>query len=1017
MTILSGCIPSKPNHLKLVLACYPSNPLAAAPEFKPNAQELSRLSYYATNRPGKLAKLADVFEKRATEEARRAGNGNQKSRASLLITLAILKQLITDCKQELTLFSSAALISVKASLAALPDDLEVAARAASVFTAWTAYTDGTLVGVDNPFTTSYLAALGMFAKLCESNGLKGDSENRNRTRIVGLGALSGAVTSAALFHSPNQFQRQVDAIIPPILFNLQSHELSRLLEECEIIEAPNGVSSPFLTEFQPQRPPAERKAASIHVHVDGEKGPSKSDVVNLSLRDLQALFSPSNPTQLGHVMQAIFRHADAAQLWSNVEWCCWLADTITNWTQFPYRYVTPTRLIELLVSVRDEPVPTAQHTTLVSMITTVLSSPNHIINLSTGDVVSNLVQVILRRVAIDPMDGLLPALVACTAALGTHIYYSDQIQDLAEELVNRIVSVQVNGLLGRSRFGTDRNRSEAIRCLVSCLVGLIKATELNKGRITGHERALSKGEAVPIEKGKWRASVDGATSDAEKLAVTTTSGRRNPISSEVWQESLAALAESSYGVRALYARALEIYIRTELPPEAYGAEDGISDEEPIKRVHPAAFMSKVGRQSQLSDATYRFLNALHAAAYTLAVSSALGLPSDQTAGASQASSTQALAPTPINVIPATPVGTPSRELPPPISTDDNSKRASSRGRAVSGALALLDPTLGASSGFRPASPSDFTHLVTILCAVHERLPTRGLFAGVPMLLALDQATSAIVDDGANNGKGRKQAAREVIARAWITIGKMWECEEIVETVEAALANLPMPSYLPDLPPPHEDLLHPPEMAVDWPELELPNFGESSTSTKAFIDPQVVLRALAASEHVQNLSGLSEDEILRRLGSEWSVDIALKNCVESTQEVVRPEGGSPWIKISPAIMHIDNHSLQSVSRTSREVGVGDLREALGRGGMSNAALGGASIRSLTSGDRSASVRLAGSHAHGLMAPGAKPLTGPKDVRDVLDKLGVGSPRTVSGGGSLLKASFPVLQREPAAGTTA
>ncbi|KAG8685243.1 plasma membrane localization protein [Ceratobasidium sp. 394] len=287
-----------------------------------------------------------------------------------------------------------------------------------------------------------------------------------------------------------------------------------------------------------------------------------------------------------------------------------------------------------------------------------------------------------------------------------------------------------------------------------------------------------------------------------------------------------------------------------------------------------------------------------------------------------------------------------------------------------------------------------------------------------MLLALDQATSAIVDgDGANNGKSRKQAAREVIARVWITIGKMWECQEIVDTAETALANLPMPSYLPDLPPSHEDLLHPPELAVDWPELELPNFGESSTSTKAFIDPEVVLRALAANEHVRNLSGLSEDEILRRLGSEWSVEIALKNCVESTQEVIRPEGGSPWIKISPAIMHIDNHSLQSISRTSREVGVGDLREALGRGGMSNAALGGASIRSLTSGDRTASVRLAGTQAQGLMAPGTRPLTGPKDVKDVLDKLGVGSPRTVSGGGSLLKASFPVLQKEPVAGTTA
>ncbi|KAH7343927.1 hypothetical protein B0J17DRAFT_609878 [Rhizoctonia solani] len=1007
MSMLSGCIPSKPNHLKLVLACYPSNPLAAAPDFKPNAQELSKLSYYATNRAGKLTKLADVFEKRAIDEARRAGGGNAKARASLLITLAILKQLAVDCKRDLTLLSTAVLISVKASLAALPDDLEVAARAASVFTAWTTYTDGTLIGVDNAFTNNYLTTLSMLAKLCESNGLKGDSENRNRTRIVGLGALSGAVTSAALFHSPTEFQRQVEIIVPPILFNIQSHELNRLTEECQIIDAPNSVSSPFLTEFQPQRPLADRKAASIHAHIDGEKGPSKSDVLDLSLRNLRALFSPSNPTQLGHVMQAIFHHIEASQFWPNVEWCCWLLDQITDWAQFPYRYAIPTRLIELLVSVRDEPAPTAQHTTLVAMITTVLSSPKHIINLSTGEVAANLVQVILRRAAIDPMDGLLPALVACTAALGTHIYYSDQIQDLAEELINRIVAVQVSGLPGRGRHGADRHRTEAIRCLVACLVGLIKATEFNKGRITTHAH---KEDVTLTEKGKWRESVDGATSDAEKLAVTTSSGRRNPISPEVWQESLAVLAESSFGLRADYARTLEAYIRTELPPEPYGAKDGIPDDESIRRVHPGSLHSKGGRQSQFMDPTFRFLNALHASAFTLAISTSLGLATDQTAGASQASSSQALAPTPINVVPPTPIENRRHEIPPPAS-EEASKRTPSRGRSVSGALALLDPNQGPTSGYRPPSPSDYAHLITVLCAMHERLPVRGLFAGVPMLLALDQAANSIADGDGNNAKGRKQATREVIAQAWITIGKMWECPEVVGAAQSALTSLSMSSYIPELPPPHEDILHPPELAVEWPELEISNFGESSNSNKPFIDPEVVLHALAANERVQNLSGLPQEEILRRLGAEWSVELALKNSVEATQEIIRADGASPWIKISPALMHIDNHSLASVSRTSREVGVGDLREALGRGGMSNAALG-TSVRSVTSGDRAASMRLA-PHSHGTISSRTKPLSGPNEVRDVLDRLGVGSSKA-PGGGSSLRASFPTIHKEPVTG---
>jgi hypothetical protein len=79
-----------------------------------------------------------------------------------------------------------------------------------------------------------------------------------------------------------------------------------------------------------------------------------------------------------------------------------------------------------------------------------------------------------------------------------------------------------------------------------------------------------------------------------------------------------------------------------------------------------------------------------------------------------------------------------------------------------------------------------------------------------------------------------------------------------------------------LPLPHEDLLHPPEMAVDWPELELPNFGESSNSNKPSIDPEAVLRALAANERVQSLSGLDEEQILSRLRAEWKFELALKN---------------------------------------------------------------------------------------------------------------------------------------------
>lgn len=78
------CIPAMTsNHLRLIDACYPPSAVLATPtnEHKPNAQELSRLTYYASNRPGKLTKLGTVLEKRTRADARKGGTGHFKSKA------------------------------------------------------------------------------------------------------------------------------------------------------------------------------------------------------------------------------------------------------------------------------------------------------------------------------------------------------------------------------------------------------------------------------------------------------------------------------------------------------------------------------------------------------------------------------------------------------------------------------------------------------------------------------------------------------------------------------------------------------------------------------------------------------------------------------------------------------------------------------------------------------------------------------------------------------------------------
>src|SRR5260221_13007331 len=60
--------------------------------------------------------------------------------------------------------------------------------------------------------------------------------------------------------------------------------------------------------------------------------------------------------------------------------------------------------------------------------------------------------------------------------------------------------------------------------------------------------------------------------------------------------------------------------------------------------------------------------------------------------------------------------------------------------------------------------------------------------------------------------------------------------------------------------------------------------------------------------------------------------------QSSYDPLRRDGISPHLRLAPALMHIENLSLQSLTRSTRGVGVTDLRDALeGRSSMSNPAL--------------------------------------------------------------------------------
>lgn len=236
--------------------------------------------------------------------------------------------------------------------------------------------------------------------------------------------------------------------------------------------------------------------------------------------------------------------------------------------------------------------------------------------------------------------------------------------------------------------------------------------------------------------------------------------------------------------------------------------------------------------------------------------------------------------------------------------------------------------------------------------------------------------------------------------------------------------MPGPSALPSISPSKDAVFQRPREPIHF------SSADAVTSDSwSGVDAEVALMAIVSSQNIQEATGLDRQGLLRRFSHKWTADSALRDCkvflptfylrdpdifllnpaVErSALESVRGDGISPLLKISPALMHIENISLQSLARSTRGVGVTDLREALeGRSSMSNPAL----VRppsistldhtSVMGGDVT-SGKLAQTRSRTKKRAAA---TGPGEVRDVLHRLGIGKQN----GGSLLKASFPSLQK--------
>lgn len=599
------------------------------------------------------------------------------------------------------------------------------------------------------------------------------------------------VASEALYGPSTNFRSQISIIMDAAICAVISTPLDVLEEESVYPSSNRGIShmitrsvdvqekpsSPGVGNFR-ARPLNERRAVSIYAHIDGQDGPSQAEVARECLRALPTLLSHCSAVHVGFVVAATTDSLEQRSGWEKPEHCCWLAEKIVEWTQYQYRYAVPSLLVERLLQVKDAPSSLRAQRTMIAMITTIFTSPTPLNNLSTSDIISTLITLLLRRVSVNKDDELLPPLVQCIASLGTHVYYADQIQDLAGELVSRLLALEVNGGPSQRRLD-DGARSQALRCLLHGLVGLIRTADKP---VEAHENfsPIISAKTPVIEKPSL---THNATQASEALTIKaekpkpTRRARRTKVEAEVWQDTLTLLCDGDYGVRSDYTDSLIAYLTSEI------SKDGeATDVDGVRRIRRLAD-GPTRQASTLSavvwgDPVVRLLSAVHAYLYMLATAESLGhnqgVRTPRTPSRSSRSAVDSQSSEPRDSVDGETLESSNAQSTPQPSRITTRPRKTSMTQRI-----LQHASPRALSASTAASASDYGHILLVINAIHEQLPVRGLLTGVPMLLALSEATKVEEATDAMLLQ-RISMLREVVGRAWLTLGRVWEKPELIE---------------------------------------------------------------------------------------------------------------------------------------------------------------------------------------------------------------------------------------------
>lgn len=318
-----------------------------------------------------------------------------------------------------------------------------------------------------------------------------------------------------------------------------------------------------------------------------------------------------------------------------------------------------------------------------------------------------------------------------------------------------------------------QSRASAIRCLLDGLVGLVSAANANDSTKllddTKKPFALDRSKTLRVSLEASRKERSGEE----------TSSRRTRVPSDIWQDTLSLLCDSDPSVRKACANALIFYIIQEMPK--YGESTDPEGTTHLRRLAEGAFRHVHNMFPNVGDVGTKFLNIVHAYVYILAASPTLGLSASS--DASRPPTGDSLKRDVGSTSENHESGTDNGNVTP--STSNNRRSFASqnapKARKQSLVLKLVENAPSRYTTSAKASEEDYASLLKVLTTIQVQLPMRGLVTGVPMLLALDEASN--VQEAGSDLAQRIIAVKTVIAHVWLVIGQVWKLPDLVMQAE------------------------------------------------------------------------------------------------------------------------------------------------------------------------------------------------------------------------------------------